>query len=75
MREYVALHSIGMLPFKDLILFAKDRASDTDVSKRAWLVSKPLMGFLETNHNTSQLEAINVGTAFCTSASMMSLSA
>ncbi|CAH9074675.1 unnamed protein product [Cuscuta epithymum] len=57
-REYVALWSISSLPFKDLILSATQSNLNDD---RAWKISKPLKEFIETNHNKSQLEAINAG--------------
>ncbi|XP_043720689.1 probable helicase MAGATAMA 3 [Telopea speciosissima] len=59
LREYVAIWSIGSLPFKDLILSAAER--DANSEDRAWKIPVPLMEFLETNHNTSQMEAINAG--------------
>ena len=57
-REYVALQSIRYLPFKDLIL----EPSDVDIISKdgAWKLAKPLMDFIESNHNKSQLKAINV---------------
>lgn len=58
LREYVALRSICSLPFKDLILTAVDIDSKTE--DRAWKISRPLTNFIESNHNKSQLEAINV---------------
>ncbi|GMG98866.1 hypothetical protein Nepgr_000706 [Nepenthes gracilis] len=58
-REFVALRSIGFLPFKDLILKAADR--DTISTDRAWKIPQPLMEFIENNHNQSQLEAIHAG--------------
>ncbi|XP_047938068.1 probable helicase MAGATAMA 3 isoform X1 [Salvia hispanica] len=58
-REYVALQSIRYLPFKDLIL----EPSDVDIISKdgAWKLAKPLMDFIESNHNKSQLKAINEG--------------
>ncbi|KAM3291143.1 putative helicase MAGATAMA 3 [Capsicum chacoense] len=58
-REYVALRSVSSLPFKDLILSASDSNSSTE--DHAWKISKPLKEFLESNHNKSQLDAINAG--------------
>ncbi|VFQ96333.1 unnamed protein product [Cuscuta campestris] len=58
-REYVALWSISSLPFKDLILSATE--SNSNKGDRAWKISEPLKEFIETNHNKSQLEAINAG--------------
>ncbi|PHT41638.1 hypothetical protein CQW23_20492 [Capsicum baccatum] len=58
-REYVALRSVSSLPFKDLILSAADSNSSTE--DHAWKISRPLKEFLESNHNKSQLDAINAG--------------
>ncbi|XP_073007942.1 probable helicase MAGATAMA 3 [Typha latifolia] len=60
-REYVALHSITSLPFKDLILSAAEKSNDMNVENRAWIVPEPLMDHLKTNLNDSQLEAIHAG--------------
>lgn len=61
MREYNALRSVGSLPFKDLILSATEKSLDCgNLEDRAWNISRPLMEFLESNHNSSQLEAIRV---------------
>ncbi|GAB4850823.1 hypothetical protein Ancab_030122 [Ancistrocladus abbreviatus] len=58
-REFVALRSIGALPFKDVILKAAD--SDTSSADHAWKIAQPLMESIEGNHNESQLEAILAG--------------
>ncbi|KAK6805384.1 hypothetical protein RDI58_003169 [Solanum bulbocastanum] len=58
-REYVALRSVSSLPFKDLILSAAD--SNRSTEDHAWKISRPLKEFLESNHNKSQLDAINAG--------------
>ncbi|KVI10967.1 hypothetical protein Ccrd_010619 [Cynara cardunculus var. scolymus] len=58
-REYVALRSISSLPYKDLILTAADSIQNSE--DQAWKISKPLMEFIQTNHNTTQLEAIRAG--------------
>ncbi|XP_071931172.1 probable helicase MAGATAMA 3 isoform X1 [Coffea arabica] len=58
-REYVALRSIRSLPFKDLILMAAE--SNYAAEDRAWNISRPLKQFIESNHNLSQIEAINAG--------------
>ncbi|KAG9148748.1 hypothetical protein Leryth_013426 [Lithospermum erythrorhizon] len=58
-REYVALRSIDTLPFKNLILGAEE--SDHETEDRAWKISKPLMEFIESSHNKSQLDAIKAG--------------
>lgn len=61
MREYTALRSVGSLPFKDLILSASEKSLDRgNLEDRAWNIPRPLMEFLESNHNSSQLEAIRV---------------
>ncbi|CAN4110627.1 unnamed protein product [Withania somnifera] len=58
-REYVALRSVNALPFKDLILSAAE--SNRSTEDHAWKISRPLKEFLESNHNESQLDAINAG--------------
>ncbi|XP_051146764.1 probable helicase MAGATAMA 3 isoform X2 [Andrographis paniculata] len=58
-REYVAMRSIGSLPFKDLILKAAE--TDNSSSDREWKLSKTLSDFIESNLNKSQLEAIHAG--------------
>lgn len=58
-REYVALRSVSSLPFKDLILKAAE--SNQNSEDRAWKISRPLMDYIERNHNISQLEAIRAG--------------
>ncbi|CAI0375634.1 unnamed protein product [Linum tenue] len=60
-REYIALRSIGSLPFKDLIIKATDRIGSEDQS---WKVSESLRGHFEETLNTSQMEAINVSFHF-----------
>ena len=60
MREYVALRSISYLPFKDLILSGMDKSREDSVHDQMWTVPRPLMEFLESNHNESQMEAIRV---------------
>ncbi|KAM0893397.1 hypothetical protein ACQ4PT_025141 [Festuca glaucescens] len=61
LREFSAMHSIASLPFKDLILSASDKNKDGDDQNRAWNVPEPLMDYLQTNLNGSQLEAVNAG--------------
>ncbi|XP_031473358.1 probable helicase MAGATAMA 3 isoform X2 [Nymphaea colorata] len=61
MREYAALHAVGTLPFSDLILSATAKMQNGDLRDHAWNVPRPLMEFLENNHNKSQLEAIQAG--------------
>ncbi|KAI3770289.1 hypothetical protein L6452_01416 [Arctium lappa] len=58
-REYVALRSISSLPYKDLILTAADSIQNSE--DQAWKISKALMEYIQTNHNTTQLEAIRAG--------------
>jgi senataxin len=60
MREFTAMHSVASLPFKDLILLATEKHKDGDDQSRAWNVPEPLMDYLKTNLNDSQLEAVNV---------------
>nr|CAD1824573.1 unnamed protein product [Ananas comosus var. bracteatus] len=59
MREYVALHSIVSLPFKDMILSARENSNDVDVEDRTWNVPRPLMNHFKTYLNPSQLDAIH----------------
>ncbi|KAM0870162.1 hypothetical protein ACQ4PT_040201 [Festuca glaucescens] len=61
LREYSVMHSVASLPFKDLILSASDKNKDGDDQNRAWNVPEPLMDYLQTNLNGSQLEAVNAG--------------
>ncbi|OAY80131.1 putative helicase MAGATAMA 3, partial [Ananas comosus] len=61
MREYVALHSIVSLPFKDMILSARENSNDVDVEDRTWNVPRPLMNHFKTYLNPSQLDAIHAG--------------
>ncbi|CAM0904653.1 unnamed protein product [Alopecurus aequalis] len=61
LREYSAMHSIASLPFKDLILSASEKNKDGDDQNRAWNVPEPLMEYLKTNLNGSQLDAVNAG--------------
>ncbi|KAL7001986.1 putative helicase MAGATAMA 3 [Sarracenia purpurea var. burkii] len=58
-REYVGLRSISSLPFKDLILAAAESNHCTE--DKAWEIPKPLMEYIESNHNKSQLDAIRLG--------------
>ncbi|KAI6705387.1 hypothetical protein NL676_008349 [Syzygium grande] len=58
-REYVAVHSIGSLPFKDLILAAAEK--NPTPADQAWKISKPLGDYIKSNLNESQQQAINVG--------------
>lgn len=57
-REYVAMRSISSLPYKDVILKASDSIQNSE--DQAWRISKPLMDYIQTNHNSTQLEAIRV---------------
>lgn len=61
MREFTAMHSVASLPFKDLILSAAEKHKDGDDQSRAWNVPEPLMDYLKTNLNDSQLDAVNAG--------------
>ncbi|KAK3012179.1 hypothetical protein RJ639_010874 [Escallonia herrerae] len=56
-REYVALRSISFLPFKELILTAAESSQRSE--DQAWKISRPLREYIESNHNVSQLEAID----------------
>lgn len=57
-REYVALKSIGSLPFKDLIVTASEKKSDLE--DLAWKISTPLEEYIKENLNKSQWDAIQV---------------
>ncbi|XP_044457504.1 probable helicase MAGATAMA 3 isoform X2 [Triticum aestivum] len=59
LREYSAMHSVASLPFKDLIFSASEKNKDGDDQNRAWNVPGPLMEYLKTNLNDSQLDAVN----------------
>ncbi|KAM3296072.1 hypothetical protein ACQJBY_038427 [Aegilops geniculata] len=61
LREYSGMHSVASHPFKDLILSASENNGDGDDQKRAWNVPQPLMDYLKTNLNGSQLDAVNAG--------------
>lgn len=61
-REYVAVHSIGSLPFKDLILAAAEK--NPTPADQAWKISKPLGNYIKSNLNESQQQAINVSVCF-----------
>ncbi|KQJ82618.1 hypothetical protein BRADI_5g10080v3 [Brachypodium distachyon] len=61
LREYSAMQSVASLPFKDLILSASEKNKDGDDQNRAWNVPEPLMDYLKTNLNDSQLDAVNAG--------------
>ncbi|XP_044479104.1 probable helicase MAGATAMA 3 isoform X1 [Mangifera indica] len=57
-REYIALRSIGSLPFKDLILTATEK---TAAQSQSWRIPRPLDEYIKENHNVSQQEAIYEG--------------
>ncbi|KAE8780736.1 hypothetical protein D1007_46026 [Hordeum vulgare] len=56
--QYSRMHSVASHPFKDLILSASENNRDGDDQNRAWNVPQPLMGYLKTNLNGSQLNAV-----------------
>ncbi|XP_024022736.1 probable helicase MAGATAMA 3 isoform X2 [Morus notabilis] len=58
-REYVALQSIGSLPFKDLIVTASEKKFDLE--DQAWKISTPLEEYIKENLNKSQWDAIQAG--------------
>ncbi|KAH1099191.1 hypothetical protein J1N35_016112 [Gossypium stocksii] len=58
-REYIALRSVGSLPFKDLILKASER--DHGSEDQAWKISGSLKDYFKENLNKSQQEAIHAG--------------
>lgn len=57
-REYIALRSVGSLPFKDLIIEAAER--DPGSEDQAWKISGSLKDYFKENLNKSQQEAIHV---------------
>lgn len=57
-REYVALRSIGSLPFKDIILGAAEKNINSE--GQAWKISGPLKEYIKENLNESQQNAIQV---------------
>ncbi|KAG0464618.1 hypothetical protein HPP92_018782 [Vanilla planifolia] len=61
MREYVAMHSVAYLPFKNLVLSVNEKSHSGFLEDRAWDVPKPLMKYLEDNLNSSQLDALHAG--------------
>ncbi|VAI43122.1 unnamed protein product [Triticum turgidum subsp. durum] len=61
LREYSGMHSVASHPFKDLILSASENNRDGNDQNRAWNVPQPLMDYLKTNLNGSQLDAVNAG--------------
>ncbi|KAJ3675167.1 hypothetical protein LUZ60_004209 [Juncus effusus] len=61
MREYVGLHSVSSLPFKDLILSASEKDKYAKSEGSEWNVPRPLMDYLQTNLNESQIDAIHAG--------------
>ncbi|XP_062109924.1 probable helicase MAGATAMA 3 [Humulus lupulus] len=58
-REYVALQSIGSLPFKDLIITATEKK--IDLEDHAWKISRPLEEYIKDTLNNSQWDAIQAG--------------
>nr|POF02933.1 putative helicase magatama 3 [Quercus suber] len=60
-REYLAMWSIGSLPFKDLILSATEKGLGSD--NQGWKISKFLEEYIKDNHNETQQEAIQAGLA------------
>lgn len=64
MREYVGLHSVASLPFKDLILSAAEKSNQSNLGDRAWNVPQTLTDYLQSNLNDSQLDAVQVS-LFC----------
>ncbi|ONK60305.1 uncharacterized protein A4U43_C08F16750 [Asparagus officinalis] len=61
MREYVGLHSVASLPFKDLILSASEKLNARSLDDHEWNVPRPLMSYLKDYLNDSQLDAIHAG--------------
>ncbi|KAK4777605.1 hypothetical protein SAY87_017792 [Trapa incisa] len=58
-REYIAIRSVGSLPFKNLILEAAEKNQNSE--NQAWKISKHLMDYIKSNLNESQQQAITVG--------------
>ncbi|TQD79084.1 hypothetical protein C1H46_035362 [Malus baccata] len=62
-REYVALRSIGSLPFKDIILGAAEKNINSE--GQAWKISGPLQEYIKENLNESQQNAIQMLLMHC----------
>jgi hypothetical protein len=63
MREYTSLHSVGVLPFVNVILSGTYSATNETGSVPAqgwWNIPQPLLEYLKLSHNDSQLQAIQV---------------
>ncbi|KAJ8768098.1 hypothetical protein K2173_021038 [Erythroxylum novogranatense] len=58
-REYLALRSVGSLPFKDSILTAGGKISRSE--DHSWKVSESLREYFGGHLNKSQVEAIDAG--------------
>ncbi|KAL1366258.1 hypothetical protein HN51_014103 [Arachis hypogaea] len=58
-REYLAVRTIGFLPYKDLILNAVGENSSTEAER--WKISIPLKEYVESTFNQYQREAIIAG--------------
>ncbi|MED6209266.1 hypothetical protein PIB30_053081 [Stylosanthes scabra] len=58
-REYLAVRTIGFLPYKDLILNAIGENPSTDAE--GWKISIPLQEYVESTFNQYQREAIIAG--------------
>ncbi|EPS69779.1 hypothetical protein M569_04983, partial [Genlisea aurea] len=56
LREYVAMRSIGSLPFKDIILKAADTYSSNAAS--SWTLPRPLEDLMKREQNESQMDSI-----------------
>ncbi|KAH8968926.1 hypothetical protein BDL97_02G009000 [Sphagnum fallax] len=64
MREYTSLHSVGVLPFVNVILSGTYSATNETGSVPAqgwWNIPQPLLEYLKLSHNDSQLQAIQAG--------------
>ncbi|BAT74038.1 hypothetical protein LR48_Vigan464s000400 [Vigna angularis] len=58
-REYLAIRTLGCLPYKDLILSAVGEDFGTEVEE--WKIPTPLREYVENSFNQYQREAITAG--------------
>lgn len=60
--EYLAIRTIGCLPYKDLILSAVEENCGSEVE--GWKIPTPLREYVESTFNQYQHEAITVSFYF-----------
>lgn len=61
-REYLAIRTLGCLPYKDLILSAV--GEDFGTEGEGWKIPTPLREYVESSFNQYQREAITVSFLF-----------